>query len=292
MSVAFSKAVTMIGVEGADNTKFVGRDISSGTDDNPVFILNNAEAKIAGLTLTKGQARGGSKGAGARVLKGTVEDCVLFDNTQTASGSDGGGLSLLSSESVARRCVIRASTCTSRGAGVYMDAGLLENCLVVSNRSEYAGGGIYMAGGRVLNCTVVGNRASAASVGGIQLGGGVVTNTIVVGNAASTAGGASAPDFGGTLSKFVRCGTALPTAAPNETCLAVPADKVGFVDADALNYRLNLRASGFYKKGIVAPWMADATDLDGNPRQTTPNRVDLGCYESAWVPLSFSFILR
>jgi len=36
---------------------------------------------------------------------------------------------------------------------------------------------------------------------------------------------------------------------------------------------------------MVQPWMAEAQDLDGNPR-TTNGRVDMGAYQSGYAPLT------
>jgi hypothetical protein len=50
-----------------------------------------------------------------------------------------------------------------------------------------------------------------------------------------------------------------------------------FVNAAAGNYHVQLD-SPCIDAGTNLPWMAGATDLDGNPR-IVDGRVDIGCYE-------------
>lgn len=70
------------------------------------------------------------------------------------------------------------------GAGVYLQAGTLQNCTVVSNympNSISNGVGIYMTGGTVTNCIVTRNVGSASTLGasgaGIYMTGGYVLNS-------------------------------------------------------------------------------------------------------------------
>lgn len=300
----------IIGVDGAGETTFVNK----AGEGRRVFILNHSSALLKGVTCSGGDARGGADGGGVLISDrgGTVEDCIITKSSVNGgSCAKGGGIACISSFGVIRRTVItgNADSTThggSGGGGVYLSAGLVENCLIVSNKANGAAG-VYMAGGRVVNCTVLGNTVPKEQksyqdiepqcTGGIYLSGGYVTNTIVVGNATALDYGSRpcAPEITVSSSKylarFVNCGVLAPAAAPNESCVAAAEDEIGFVDAANGNWRLTASwESAFYKKGAYGAWMDGATDLDGRPRAHNRTRsgakkvVDIGCYESDWLP--------
>lgn len=307
----------LIGVEGAERTV-----IANGAGNVRVMTLNDPNSLLKGVTCMNGKAAGGSYGGGILIENngGTVEDCVVSNNTLNGGSSAfGAGIACCSAAGVVRRTIVRdnadnTSHGGSAGGGVYITGGLLEDCLIVSNKAIGAAG-IRVAGGRVANCTVVGNAVPKEQksyqdyepqcAGGIYLSGGYVTNTIIVGNTTALNYGTRpcAPEIAVAgdkyLARFVNCGVLAPAAAPNESCVAAAEDKIGFVDAANGNWRLTASwESAFYKKGAYDAWMDGATDLDGRPRahnrtsSGTKKVVDIGCYESDWLPPGMILLVK
>ena len=306
----------LIGVEGADRTV-----IANGAGNVRVMTLNDPNSLLKGVTCMNGKAAGGSNGGGILIENngGTVEDCVVSNNTLNGgSAACGAGIACCSAAGVVRRSVVRdnadnTSHSSSCGGGIYVSAGLIEDCLIVSNKAVGAGG-VYVSGGRVVNCTIVNNAVPSVQTsygdpdghraGGLYMDGGYVTNTVVVGNTTvfTYEGHPSAPEITVSSAKhwtrFANCGVLAPAAAPNESCVAAAEDEIGFVDAANGDWRLDCRKSAFYKKGAYDAWMDGATDLDGRPRahdRTSSGAkkvVDIGCYESDWLPPGMMLLVK
>ena len=67
---------------------------------------------------------------------------------------------------------------------------------------------------------------------------------------------------------------------------------VASANANAANGDWRLRRnSDFYKKGVVQNWMLSATDFAGGPRVTKAGLVDLGCFETPYVPSATIILL-
>jgi hypothetical protein len=113
-----------------------------------------------------------------------------------------------------------------------------------------------------------GGRAGGVSSSGAA--GGAVTNCIIFGNTCATAGQPVDIDEPGIA--YYSCSPDL-THGVNGNITADPL----FKKADEGDYRL-LSASPCRNTGVVQPWMAGATDLEGNPR-VRANKVDMGCYQ-------------
>ena len=314
----------IIGVEGAGETTFVnGQGEGGGSTGYRVLALNHPQALLKGVTCRGGCERGGANGGGILIdtLGGTVEDCVITNNSINGGVCCyGGGIACQSAQGIVRRTVIVGNTTIgashggSGGGGVYISAGLMENCLVIGNEA-LSTGGLYADGGTVVNCTVAGNKvpqipaAGAAGVyngrytGGIYLASGYVSNSICAYNTSVSTNGVCSPEIAVAgdkyLARFVNCGVLAPAAAPNESCVAAAEDEIGFVDAANGNWRLIASwESAFYKKGAYDAWMDGATDLDGRPRahnrtsSGTKKVVDIGCYESDWLPPGMMLLVK
>ena len=188
-------------------------------------------------------------------------------------------------------CIVtgNASGNSSRGnggGGVFETNSVIRNSLIFGNRALVSaaepqtgglGGGVYMQGGALLNCTVSSN--SAREITGIPGGGGGVyaesggvTNCIVYFNTV-TVNSASSNWFNEGAATFDHCCTApAPGGVGNIT------QDPQFVDFTGGDFHL-APASPCIDAGIVQPWMAGASDLDGNSRVRGAS-VDIGAYEN------------
>ena len=184
---------------------------------------------------------------GGAAYRGTLVNCLL---SQNAAFSGGGAY-----ESRLITCMV-CSNVAEWGAGAYL--GTLRNCAVVRNRAGAIGGGAINAA--LLNCTVVGNLASNG-IGGVS--GGSIENCIVYHN--------TAPINPNHLD--------LSTARYSD--LKPLASGVGNIEEDPRLVSLSnprlLRGSACIDAATNQPWMAGATDLDGEPRLN--GSVDLGADE-------------
>ena len=110
-----------------------------------------------------------------------------------------------------------------------------------------------MTGGKLVNCTVADNKCGTAAYDDLRMTAGTAANTIAI--------------------------VAAVTGGTTNSCL-LNADTL-FKGASSGNYHLSLRSPAI-DIGDNALWtdIADAVDLDGNPR-IVPKRngvVDAGCY--------------
>ena len=205
-------------------------------------------------------------GVGIYATGGTVRRCYIHGNSNKSGGSSqtaGMGVNLNGGSALVENCLIQ----DNGRQGVYLQNGTLRNCLVTGHGtagSAYAGG-VYMEGGKLYNCTVADNVCSTTAYNDLRMTGGTAANTIAV--VATVAGGTT------------------------NSCL-LNADAL-FKGVSAGNYRLSLRSPAI-DIGDNAIWtsVADAVDLDGNPR-IVPRRngvVDAGCYEAQPPPATVLFL--
>ena len=213
----------------------------------------------------------------------TIENCIFTNNLAYRFGGgayvrddDADGRSL-DVPTVFRGCLFAGNSVT----GNYWNA---------------EGGGIYVAGAKaaygtcprlIESCTIVANSISSENSGalagpGVALNPSfrcVVSNSIVAFNL-----------WQGQASSLVYTYTQVSTL---NNCCAWPSNESAFkgennclnvnpqfVDAAGGNYRL-AKSSPCRRKGAVAGWMADAVDLDGNPRLGGLNHdmVDMGAWQ-------------
>ncbi|NLF39797.1 hypothetical protein GX586_10150 [bacterium] len=227
---------------------------------------------------------GNSASEGGGLASATASNCLIAG---CASGSSGGGGA---SASTLWHCSITG--CTSFSGGGVLDSvvhcsvikdnhamygggaqgGHLFTCLIAGNLADDTGGGSF--GGVLHNCTIVNNAAVATDGGGTLSGG--LTNCIMWGNAAPEGSNYYASDIA------FSCSWPLPDGEGNTN-----ADPL-FVNAALGDFRL-LGGSLCIDRGTNLPWMAGATDLDGNPR-IHDGTVDMGCYEFVPEPGSFALL--
>jgi hypothetical protein len=187
-------------------------------------------------------------GGGARY--GTLHRCTLVGNTADSGGGAGNG--------IADCCLFFSNRVTTSGGGTSWTD--VRSSLYRWNRANSAGGGA--GGGTLYNCTLVDNWAAGAG-GGVDWS--TMFNCIVWSNVAA---------FGSNFFHF----------SASYSCSEPFLPGVGNISNDPLfvytatgDYHL-LEISPCVDTGTNLPWMAGATDLDGNPR-STGGRIDMGCYE-------------
>ena len=78
--------------------------------------------------------------------------------------------------------------------------------------------------------------------------------------------------------------------APDYGCIQVSLDDCKFVGGGDHPYSLKFRSS-LLRRGLVRDWMADATDIVGNPR-VRDGKVDIGCYQCWLEPTGFCIIFQ
>ena len=210
-----------------------------------------------------------NSGGGVHIYyNGTLQDCMLKDNTAPL----GGGVCCVVGGTV-KNCIVSGNSASS-GGGVHCQAGTtVQNCAVSGNTAS-AGGGVYCnSGGTVKNCTVSGNTASYRGGGVYCLSGGALVNTIIYFNSNGVS-----PNVGtnGTGMSFTTCCTT-PAAAGTGNIASDPK----FVNAATGNYRLQTN-SPCIDAGFNEAWMVGATDLDGKPRVLN-GTADIGAYEAGFT---------
>lgn len=265
-----------------------------------VVLLDNAGARLSGVTVSGGRlmegwfASGANAGAGILISSngGVVEDCRISGNLCT-SGTEfyGGGVALYGGNAHLSRCEVSCNTNFSgaygEGAGVYArDGCVIDNCLIAENTGVY-GAGLYGVGAHyVTNCTFVGNQAS-------QRGGGIYeetlscryANVLFFGNTNTR----DAPDFyvNSSDESVARCFTNCLAGETDGNFVAKIDDPL-FVDYAGGDYRL-MDESPACDGGFTEGWMRATSDLDGNSR-VRGRGVDVGCYESQKEAALFLFM--
>ena len=302
---------TLRSVNGATNTiirRLSGttRIFNIGVSPDGIPITN---AVVDGFTIRDGNI-GAGNGGGIAMSAGTVQNCIVANNTAGTYGGgiefsggmvsncvvannacasyDGGGVhvSISWSGGLVINCVITNNTTARWGAGVEFDSssgtsfGTLRNCLIVGNKTTlnsagYGGGGVssYNGNGRIENCTIVSNSAATLGGGILQSSGTLtMTNTIVYSNSAS-----SGFNLSGTITAGYCCAPEL-TAGLNGNITETPLFK------DFANRDFHL-APGSLCIDSGTNIVAVVNDLDGNPRPFDGNGDtiaidDMGAYES------------
>ncbi len=258
-----------------------GFTIKGGNPNEPDNFSNGGGLKIdfygtvSNCVITANKMPVNRRGAGISLnMGGYVRNCQIVGNG--ANQLYGGGVYLCLGGLV-ENCVIEANLVSttytgSMGGGAYLNGGgTLRNCLIRNNvnTAGAGGGGVHCAtAGAVVNCTIVSNYA--ATVGGLYAnGGGTVINTIIDRNYSAT-GVANWTASGSGWSLDYCCTTPEPSGEANLE-----------EDPQFVNFPADCHLSDgspCFNSGLIEPWMANATDLDGLPR-ILARRVDIGAYE-------------
>lgn len=147
---------------------------------NRLVLLNNANARCEGFTLSNGYAANSGaaemslRGAGVRVGEngGTLSSCVITNCL--VGGSNQGTIALCGPLAVVSNCTISANTYPGSyatwvyGIGVWMSAGLVVDCRITDNRSylfgnERWGGSVCITGGRMSRCVIANNTETGSN---------------------------------------------------------------------------------------------------------------------------------
>lgn len=197
--VALTAPVLLHGVEGAAKTTI--RRASLRKNEGNVTVqrilrLDHPEARAEGLTLSGGSSwlNNGDPialaTAGGGVLVGpqggTLASCIVSNNVASRVNY-GGGVAILGANSIVTNCLIVGNSLTgwdTRGAGVFLDGGLLTHSTVQANtngcQQAPCGGGVYAMRGTIANCRIIRNMIPAGGNAdwgnGGAMGGGLYAN--------------------------------------------------------------------------------------------------------------------
>jgi predicted outer membrane repeat protein len=279
-------------------------------------IYNIGALALIGSTVKNNTAT--DSGGGIYSTSGSstvIEDSRIYANE--AFNNEGGGIHFdyYSHLSMSRSWVVGNAALGNDVGGIGVSGGsaYIENSVIAGNTAQGTGGGLWFNGGgpyRVVNSHIVGNEAtyegSAITGNSVRV---EVTNTLIISNTGNT----GIDDQGTSGAEFLLnyCdtygngpdGTSTVTII-RTNCLGVPPedgldplmlggtlpDGVGPAFADqwlSYSYRL-LPGSPAIDAGTAIG--APATDIEGNPRDATPN---MGAYENKWDFITFlPLILR
>ncbi|NLN00946.1 MAG: hypothetical protein GX174_03440 [Lentisphaerae bacterium] len=252
-----------INLSVASGTPGITNCIVSGCSgvQGPALYAPSKTPKVYGCVFrnntTKGTGRGGL--APVYVTGGTLENCIITNNTSQTSGANVGG------------------------GGLRLAGATVRNCLIAGNKETTAigGGGVYMTSGTLENCTVVGNYMTAATHGhGVYQTGGTIRNCIISHNTPDKA-------LHDIENHYRTVGTVVFTCTyPEAEGESNNTEDPDYVDLFGDDYRL-APASTLFDIGTNQIWMAGAKDLDSTARIAN-DIVNLGCYEGA-TPLERPF---
>lgn len=287
-------------------------------NQNVIKIVDSPNTIVSNLTVTardvKSDRNTCGPNSGISMNSGLVSDCLITDIKTKNGGIHGGGVNL-SGTGVVRGCTITHceayNTSGNVGAGeaIYMTGGLVENCVIVSNTVSYrcnphdqAGGTVYISGGTLRGCLIA-NNVGHRNASGVVATGGTVESCTITGNrqynADSDAHGVwikgsgvmlcnniiwDNTDSDGSLANIRLANSAAESSIlfANDSTPVIPFGTGNIsVDpqfVDAANGDYHCVYSYCVDVGGNQEWMADAVDLDGNPRIIN-SVVDMGCYE-------------
>ena len=286
-SVKVSQAVTIIGA-GMDKT-VLRRAVKT---EFCLLTLDNVASSVMDMGFAGGSVSTSLEIGGAVTLTqnggGLVDRCRVFGCSGRYAVCVNGASSRLT----------RSIICDNACSGVrIIEGGTCDNCLITGNTAEY-GAGVTMnensrGAGHLRNCTIIGNHAT--STAGTYSGAGVyavgvtasrdVVNCLIYGNTLASEveePPAGYPDAqGGNVTTFKNCFTA------NELTGSKVEDCIFGVDPKVRTNGKIKSTSPCRRKGLYQDWMAEATDLFGNPRVDAKalaageGCVDIGCHQAA-----------
>ena len=255
-----------------------------------VFVINNADALVANLTMQKGEGYGKQDGgnfyigtAGGMVSNCVVEAGSVRDNARAAGGWLEAGL--------VTHTIFRGNKSKTE-SGNYADnrAGVLqlkgsaraENCLFTENSQDKAVTLINVSDTSVMrNCTIVNSglqvtNAYCKSWSALNIGSGATVQNVVIAGVTNTVDGSAVLPTG-TVTKFANGavdGDISELAFPEGTITGTAASF--FKDYANGNYT---PAGPLVNKGANYEGMA-SVDLAGKKR-LNGSKIDIGCYETS-----------
>jgi len=222
------------------------------------FTLRNGFAGHPNVTIAN------SSGGGS--WQGTLNNCVLTNNTALYGGGSAGG--------ILNNCVLTDNDAEFEGGGAL--GGTLNSCLLTHNKTGWAGGGTFDSD--LNNCTLSGNTADRGG-GSVN---GFLNNCIVWGNTATYGDEQEQNYLGGEFAY---------------SCTAPLPDGPGNISADPLfenalnDFRLQTDSPCFNAGNNDFVASVFDLDLDGKPR-IIHGTVDMGAYEYGIVTVFYVDITR
>ena len=216
------------------------------------------------------------RGAGIHLESpyGRAYNCLVTNcKTENSSRGNAGPLYVAGSGALASHCVVTNNQGVS-GGGATVIGGTLRNCLVAFNRntSKTGGGGVSISRGTIDSCTIAQNvNEYIEGAHGLYQTGGTVVNSIVAFNDENyQIYNLENHLFNGGTCTYT---CTFPDAAGAGNSVADPC----FVNRLSGDFHLS-DYSTLFDAASQQGWMANARDLDGNPRisGTAPNP---GVYE-------------
>ena len=215
--------------------------------------------------ITVGSTQDISFGTALRVVKdGQVDHCVVSNINDTAHHQNYTGAAVQLTSGTIRNSLITdvdffyVSTTTGKklSSAVKIDGGTLDACTIVGNNINDGCAGVYSTGGTIVNCLVAEN-----------------TN-----------------GDGGSDAEWLRTGGTWSYVATTYTN-GLPGTGHQLVSAPvcAAGSFLPAPGSAAIGNGLVEAWMADATDLAGNPRLGEGGVADIGAFAYVIPSLVCSF---
>ena len=270
--VSLNANARMVNCRVANNACSRGAVVADGANVRLEGMLVQSNTQTAQNYMYEGVCPGVRLENGAKIVDSVVRSNVINGNAGDISCCPG----IRSRNGTIERCIVRDNTgniSVCRGCGVWLAGGsTIRNSLVAGNvasvQSSNNAGGIYVENGNVQNCTVVSNVTGCTTgADGIYRANGTVVNTIVSGNGTDPAR------------------QIIASAGVTYTCVnGADIAGEGNINKDPQLrafgrkiYRLK-PSSPCVGKGDPSLWTADDVDLLGNPR-LTKGKVDMGCYE-------------
>jgi hypothetical protein len=300
------------GVSSGTNTVLLNKGVILRSANGPSFTAIDGNASSRGVYFQSASAvldgfdvRNGSADKGAGLYfngGGTATNCTIVNNT---AQTDGGGVYCNGGGKVVRSHVRGNTAVGNAGGGAYLSSGgTIDGCSIVSNSSPGNAGGVYLyMGGTLRNSHLARNTTGHNGGGAYGFLGGLIQNSTISSNTASTSGGGLFCYDGGTIQNTIVYYNTAPVGSNTELqetrwsmdhCCTTPAvsgdgnmTNAPLLAGDPSATYLLRAASPCIDSGTNLNWMADATDLAGNPRIFS-QRVDIGCHEATVACAGFT----